>query len=320
MTATPQQPQQQLSIPQVGQSRLSHIAQNGARTSFLAYGDYLPLRQMGFEPIAGVVGISVVHIGAVQLAGYKQSVELEAFSNALSMGRYDARVRMQEEGGLLGADLVFVDSFDIRRIAEEHEYVYSGTAMRFTPRPGALRTANGLPSMYHGGVMLLLQTMRTNLVPVTYGYGVCVYHVPHRSLRQALGQTFQNTEVPVFTEAWYTAREIAMSRLQGICEEQGSDTILGMNLEVEEDSFGEHTATFRIGGQGWRGVEGLAESLGPVDFMPTALLSQSTKEVKLFADSLRVEGGRHVPTPPPPPAPPTAPAGTPPAAAPPQQP
>jgi uncharacterized protein YbjQ (UPF0145 family) len=302
VTATPQQPQQ-LSIPQIAQTRLSHSSQPGAsKASFLAYSDYLTLRQMGFEPIAGVVGISVVHIGGVQFAGLKQATELEAYSRALSMGRYDARVRMQEEGGLLGADAIFLDSFNIRKIAEEHEYVYGGTALRFNPRPGALRTANGLPFMFSGSVMTLFQIMRTNLTPVTYGYGICVYHVPHRSLRQALGQTFQNTEVPVMTDAWYTAREIALTRLQAVLEEQGSDTILGMNLEVEADSFGEHTATFRIGGQGWRHVDGLAEMMGPVDFTPAAQLAQGLNEVKLFGDSLRFDASHHMPPPPPPPA------------------
>jgi uncharacterized protein YbjQ (UPF0145 family) len=260
-------------IPEAAQSRLAHDREAGAaRTAFLPAGDYLSLRQIGFEPIAGVVGLSVVHIGGLQLAGYKQATELNVYSNAITIGLVDAAGRLQEEAGTLGADGVIVHQIDERHIGEEHEYAWSGTAVRFGSSPGALKTASGLPFLFAHSTQMLYQMMRTGMAPVTYGYGVCVYHVPHRSLRQAMGQTFQNAEVPVFTDAWYTAREIALAKLQGQMEQHGAELVLNMKMAMTADAFGEHTAEFRLSGSGWRHVEGLQQAMPVIDLAPGALI------------------------------------------------
>jgi uncharacterized protein YbjQ (UPF0145 family) len=275
MTTTPPQ-QQQLAIPQVAQARLAHDAQPGAAaTAFLSFPEYLTLRQMGLEPISTVVGLSVVHLGGIQVSGYKQAVELEAYSQAISLGVLSAAGRMQEEAATLGADGILLQYVEERGIGEEeHEYSWAGTALRFTPSPGGLRAAGGLPFVSNATVQTMYQMMRIGLAPVTYTMGVSVYHVPHRSLRQALGQTFRNTEVPVFTDAWYSAREIAMSRLQGQMERQGAQLVLQIKMQTNADVFGEHTAEFRFWGHGWRYVEGLARMIPAVDLSPDALIER----------------------------------------------
>src|SRR5580698_3697371 len=45
-------------------------------------------------------------------------------------------------------------------------------------------------------------------------FGTCVYHVAHQSVRQAMKMTGRNMEIPLFTEAVYTARELAMTRME----------------------------------------------------------------------------------------------------------
>jgi uncharacterized protein YbjQ (UPF0145 family) len=262
-------------LPQAAQSRLAHDREAGAaRSSFLGVGDYLTLRQTGFEPIAGVVGLSVVHIGGVQVAGLNQASELGVYSNAITIGLVDAATRLQEEAGTLGADGVFLHEIDERSFGEEHEYAWSGTALRFVPNPGALRTASGLPFLFAHTTQVLYQMMRAGFAPVVHGYGVCVYHVPHRTMRQALGQTFQNAEVPVFTDAWYTAREIAIARLQAQMEQHGAQLVLNMKMSMAADAFGEHTAEFRLSGSGWRHVEGLQQAVPAIDLAPDALIER----------------------------------------------
>ena len=330
------QSNQRLALPQAAQSRIGHSTQGGAaRTAFLSYGEYIALRQIGFEPLAGVVGISVVHLGRPQLSGFKQAMELEVFSQAIGMGLFAAMGRLQEEAALLGADGVLVHDVEVRRIHEEHEYYYSGTALRFTHSPGSLRTTNGLPFLYsapiaHCGastdgrfpaydmqlqsqgrisaVMALHQMMRLDMAPVTGGYGICVYHVPHRSMRQALGQTFQNTEVPQFTDAWYTAREIAISRLQAYLEQQGSEIVIDMEVTKEADFFGEHTVEFRVRGMGWRRLEGLSRLLPAIDLRPSAIVERGLQVIGLDAPlgDPGGPGGYVAPPPPPPPPPPLA--------------
>jgi uncharacterized protein YbjQ (UPF0145 family) len=306
MTTTEPQPS---SLPAVAQSRLAHDNQGGAAaTAFLEYADYLNLGQMGFEPIAGVVGIAVVHLGRVQLGGYKQAIELEVYSQGIGMGIYASLGRLQEEARLLGADGVIVDNFEERRVGEEHEYTFSGTAVRFAPRPGALRTTGGLPFIHGDGVICLYEMMRLNLAPVTFGFGVCVYHVPHRSMRQAMGQAFQNTEVPQFTEAWYSAREIGLSRLQSYLENQGAELVLNMDILKEADFFGEHTVEFRVTGMGWRRFAGLSQLVPEVDLRPAALIEKGL--VVIGADGSFAAPGQpagYAPPPPEPPEPPESP-------------
>src|SRR3954451_20779463 len=113
------------SIPTAAQGRLHHSAQPGAGvTSFLTYSEYLMLNQMGLEPIGAVVGLSVMHLGLIHLAGIKQAVELEAYSQFLSAGRLAAIGRMQDEAAALGADGIITQTVVTERRfdAEEHEY------------------------------------------------------------------------------------------------------------------------------------------------------------------------------------------------------
>jgi len=270
-------PQQTTPLPPTAQGRLQHSAQSGAaKTAFLGYADFLLLEQMGFEPIAATIGISVVHLGRIQFAGVKQAIELEGYSQAIGMGLLSSLRHLQEEAAILGADGVFLDTLvsERRFDAEEHEYSIRGTALRFRPQPGALRAPSGMPFIFPSSVQVLYQMLRQGFVPITIGFGVCVYHVPHRSIRQALGQTFQNTEVPVFTEAWYTAREIAVSRLQAQLEEHRAELVLGVKVEEKAEAFGEHTAEFRAFGTGWARREGISQLIPAIDLTGVALIER----------------------------------------------
>jgi uncharacterized protein YbjQ (UPF0145 family) len=256
-----------VTVPDVAQARIGHQSQPGAAPlSMLGYGEELLLHDAGFDAISGVMGLSVCHVGQLQLAGLKQPVELEAYSRALTMGWNNALGRLQQEAEMLGADGVIVSSINSRNFdAEEHEYSVKGTAVRFRTQPGALRTPAGGPFVTWLSGMAVYLMLRRGLVPVLPRYAVCVYHVPHRTLRQALGQTFQNTEVPVFTEGWYTAREIALSRLQSSLEQSGAELVMGAKVEETAEAFGEHTAEFRGVGQGWRRMPELRELVPEVD-------------------------------------------------------
>jgi uncharacterized protein YbjQ (UPF0145 family) len=310
-------PPQQYPLPAAATGRLQHSTQPGAAvTSFFGYAQHLMLEQLGLEPIGAVMGLSVVHIGRVQLAGLRQAIELDGYSQALSMGRLNALHRMQDEAAHLGADGVICHTaVNERRFdAEEHEYSIRGTAVRFRPQPGALRTPSGHPFVCLSSVQALYQMLRRDYAPVAFTYGVCVYHVPHRSLRQALSQTFQNSEIPQFTDAWYTAREIAASRLQAQLEQQGASLVMAMDITEDAQAFGEHTAEFRAHGSGWVKRPGLSRLIGTMDASVAGLLENG---VYVTADNAGLT--EPVPAPPAPttPAPPAAPPPTAPPAGPP---
>jgi uncharacterized protein YbjQ (UPF0145 family) len=268
-------PQDTVGLPAAAQSRLQEAAQGGAALSLTSNSDFLLLEQMGFDPIGAVIGLSIVHIGQLQLAGIKQPVELEAYSRAISMGLLNALTRLQQEASMLGADGVLVTSADQSSFdAEEHQYAVKGTALRFRQQPGSLRTASGAPFVCSASVVTLYEMMRRGFVPISLGYGVCVFHVPHRSLRQALGQTFQNVEVPVFTEGWYTARAIALSRLQAQVTQQGAQVVLDVEVHEQAEAFAEHTSEFRAVGAGWARRDGIEAMMPEIDLATAALIDR----------------------------------------------
>jgi uncharacterized protein YbjQ (UPF0145 family) len=259
-------------LPGTAQARVERVAQGqGAVSSFNGYADQELLNQMGFDPLAVVMGISVVHRGGLQITGLKQPTELDVYSRAITMGLLNALGRLQQEAAAAGADGVIIteiqqQSFD----AEEHEYSFRGTAVRFRPQPGAMRTTGGQPFVSNAPLFVMHNMLKRGVVPVAHGYGVCVYHVPHRSLRQTIGQTFQNVEVPVFTEAWYTARELAIGRLHGQLEQAGSEMILDVSLTSSEHA--EHTTEFRATGQGWARRPGVEQHVRDLDLAAIARL------------------------------------------------
>jgi hypothetical protein len=70
-------------------------------------------------------------------------------------------------------------------------------------------------------------------------------------MRQSMGQTFQNAEVPPFTEGWYTARETALGRLQAKAEMARSQVVLGTEVSELAGVHGDHSIEFVADGAGW---------------------------------------------------------------------
>ena len=210
-------PQQHVDIPSAAQWRLQHSAQRGAAaSSFQGPSGFVLLDELGFEPVGVVMGMAVMHIGGIQVAGWNTPRELEVYSSAMANGIDLAITRLREEANALGADGVQLHTKVSRTHigGAEFEYQIAGTAVRFRPKPGVLRAGDGGPFTSVSSMLTLSQMMLRGWFPTNLAYGICVYHMPHRTMRQAMGQTFQNAEVPAFTEGWYTARETALGRLQ----------------------------------------------------------------------------------------------------------
>ncbi|MFJ4653398.1 hypothetical protein ACIP5Y_19215 [Nocardia sp. NPDC088792] len=267
-------PSQGSAIPQAGQWRLHHSLQQGAAaTSFLGHSSFLLWDQMGFEPVGAVIGMSVVHIGGLQVTGWKTPRELDTYSGAIMLGIDNALHRLRDEAAMLGADGIHLKTMVQRSNlgGEEHEYQVSGTALRFRPQPGALRARDGGPFVNTAAVTALYQMMKRGWLPSTIGYGACVYHIPHRTMRQSMTQTFQNVEIPVFTESWYTAREIALGRMQSSVEKSGSELVLNVSLEEQSGVHGEHAILFLAEGNGWARRDNLAQLIPEVDLTVASL-------------------------------------------------
>jgi uncharacterized protein YbjQ (UPF0145 family) len=60
----------------------------------------------------------------------------------------------------------------------------------------------------------------------------------------------QNMEIPLFTEAVYTARELAMTRMEDEAAHHGADGIVGVRAAVYNHIWGEHATEFLAIGTG----------------------------------------------------------------------
>lgn len=270
-------PPQPADLPGAARWRLQHSAQRGsAASSFLEPTGFVLLDELGFEPVGVVMGMAVMHIGGIQVAGWNTPRELEVYSNALATGVDLAITRLREEANALGADGVHLHTKVTRTHIDgpEHEYQITGTAVRFRPNPGALRAGDGGPFTNVTSLLALSQLMQRGWFPTNLAYGMCVYHLPHRSMRQAMGQTLQNAEVPPFTEGWYTARETALGRLQAKAEMSRSQVILGTEVSEVAGVHGDHSVQFTANGAGWVRRPDLIPSVPRPDLTAVALMEK----------------------------------------------
>jgi uncharacterized protein YbjQ (UPF0145 family) len=270
-------PQQPGDLPPAARWRLQHSAQRGsAASSFVGPSGFVLLDELGFEPLGVVMGMAVMHIGGIQVAGWNTPRELEVYSNALATGTDLAITRLREEASALGADGVHLHTKVTRTHVEgaELEYQITGTAVRFRPNPGVLRAGDGGPFTSVSPLLTLSQMMPRGWFPTTIAYGMCVYHLPHRSMRQAMGQTLQNAEVPAFTEGWYTAREMALGRMQAKAEMARSQVVLGTEVSELAGVHGDHSVEFTANGAGWVHRPDLVNLVPRPDLTAIALMEQ----------------------------------------------
>lgn len=265
-------------MPEVAKNRLRRIASGGTPGSMMNDDEYLLLDGAGFEPRGPVSGLSVVHLGEISLTGTQEPTELEGYSRSLTSGLASSFEKMLEEADALGADGVYLWGWNSRHFdGEEYEYRCRGTALRFRPEPGVLRTPKGRPFLTACSAMTLYQFLRRGLCPVSFRHVSCVYHVPHRIIRTGLDQGFDSSEVPLLSTGWYSAQETALARLEEGLEEDGSELNLRVGVEVDQEGeFGDYTAEFKAYGRGWRRMPGLADLISEVDITGVNLIRRST--------------------------------------------
>ena len=223
-------------VPESGRARLEQN-KAGLFTSDLSVNEYLLVEDAGYEPLGLVLGTSIYHLG-YQRRRWLRSHELEVLSEALYHARELAMHRMEEEAADLGADGIVGVRLEVRGFgsrAHTAEFVAVGTAVR--RRGAAPSAARPFTSDLSGQDFWTL--LRTGSRPVGLVMGSCVYAVTYRGPRAAITQAFRNVELPLFTQALYDARELAMTRMQREAEHLAADGIVGVELA-------EH-------GHGWKG-------------------------------------------------------------------
>jgi len=231
-------------VPASGRARLEQNKE-GLFTSDLSVNEFLLITEAGFDPLGLVVGSSIYHVG-VQVSNWRKNQEMDVLSSAMYHARELAMTRMEEEADDLGADGIVGVRLDIGRYDwGEHlaEFIAIGTAVRH--RDGGLhRAPSGRPFTSDLSGQAFWTLLRTGHRPVGMVMGSCVYHVAHRGMLKTLGQMGQNVELPNYTQALYSARELAMQRMQTEAQALKAKGIVGVDLQEKSHGWGSHVIEF----------------------------------------------------------------------------
>ena len=216
-------------------------------TSDLSINEYYLLEQSGFEPLGFVMGSSFFHIGIQWTIMPFQNYELDVLTQAMYHARHYAMERMEEEAAVLDADGIV----GVRLEVGEHtwgagmvEFTAMGTAVRALARERDYRKPNGRPFTSDLTGQEFWTLMRTQCRPLELVMGNCVYHVARRGMRQALGQFGKNVELPNYTQALYTARELALERMQAEAGTVEANGIVGVDVQQANFGWGSHVLEF----------------------------------------------------------------------------
>ena len=222
-------------LPLGAELRLTELRKNGRFfTSNLSVNELALTTGEGIRPLGQVMGSTVFHVGW-QAAPIYQSMELIALSHAQYQARQLALSRLQQEARLLGAHGVIGVRLDRRSYewgANLLEFAAVGTAVAV---PGLPIPESPFVCALSGQEYYALQ--RGGFAPVGFAFGTCTYyHVASYTTQWAnqggfFGGGMINQELTDYTQAVYTARHAAMSRLADEAGHVAAEGVVGVTIE-----------------------------------------------------------------------------------------
>jgi uncharacterized protein YbjQ (UPF0145 family) len=221
-------------------------------TSDLSVNELSLVGGAGYQPLGQVMGSSIYHVGFQwRTQNWRNSVrqgqgiayELDVLTQAFYNARHLALGRLQQEAALLGATGVV----GVRLERKEYEwgmglleFAAIGTAIRETDAPFP---ANGTPpilSELSGEEFWKLR--QAGYRPVGVAVGNCTYYqIPSWSTQNVTTGGFfntgswQNIELPDYTQALYDARELAMGRMEQEARTVGGTGVVSVDLDIDAE-------------------------------------------------------------------------------------
>ncbi len=215
-------------------------------TSDLSVNELALTHRLGFEPLGQVMGSSIYHIGWQMTIGNNVnwtwgslSQELTILTEAHYNARHLALGRLQQEAALLGATGIVgvrLERTEYEWGAGMLEFAAIGTAIRETGTPphpdNHLPFLSGLSGQEH---YLLRQA---GYRPAGFALGNCAYYcVPGWQTQNAMsggvfGSSWQNQELHDFTQSVYSARALAMGRMEHEARQYHAEGIVGVDVDM----------------------------------------------------------------------------------------
>ncbi len=214
-------------------------------TSDLSVNELALTHQAGFDPLGQVMGSSMYQVGWQYMpAGYwsswgSGSAELTMLTAAFYEARHLALGRLKQEAQLLGASGVIGVRLEHKKYewgSSMLEFQAIGTAIRETDAPRPDSNHPPFLSDLSGSDFWMLK--QAGYRPVGIAVGNCTYYcVPNWSTQNATMGGFMgswnNVELKDYTQAVYTARSLAMDRMEIEARAEGAIGVIGADVKVE---------------------------------------------------------------------------------------
>lgn len=220
-------------LPTQAQRRLREETEAGHKlfSSDLSIKEFALTRNTGYQPLSQVMGSSIYHVGWQYTASYPRmtvSYELTNITNAHLHAAQLALGRLEQEAALLKAHGVIGVRFGLRNYewgSNLVEYTAIGTAIRLPDAP--LFPRPFLSDLSGQEFWTLLQA---GYLPAGIAMGYCSYCVSSGWALNRVLRSWNNMEVTDYTQAIYTARHLAMSRLQAMAHSFDAIGVVGMHI------------------------------------------------------------------------------------------
>lgn len=220
-------------------------------TGDLSAGEFSLVNQAGYEPLGQVMGSSVYHVGwqwnrttnwQNNSWGQGSSYELDVVTRAFYQARHLALGRLQQEAALLHATGVVGVRLEHKEYewgADMIEFAAIGTAIRerdVAPNASGMSTHVRLSELSGQDFWLLRQS---GFRPMGIAVGNCTWYQQPSWNTQNVTQggffsgSWQNQELPDYTQALYNAREMAMERMENEARSANATGIVSVTVDVD---------------------------------------------------------------------------------------
>lgn len=214
-------------------------------TSDLSVNELTLIGEAGYEPLGQVMGSSIYHVGWQWMPSYSggwsgMSGELSVLTEAFYNARHLAIGRLQQEAQMLSATGVVGVRLERKQYewgAGLLEFAAIGTAVREKDTPPT-QTPPFISDLSGNDFWMLRQS---GFRPVGFALGNCTYYqVPTWNTQSVttggiFGGGWQNQELYDYTQALYSARSLAMSRMEHEALAVGAVGVVGADVEVEAE-------------------------------------------------------------------------------------
>lgn len=230
-------------IPPIARERIERERKHGSGffTSDLSCREYLFMREAGFRTLGQVMGSSFFRVRMFGGAYWRMTgtAEMQEVTQVLFKSRKIALDRMKHEAQLMGASGVV----GVRITERGHSW--AGGLSEFT----AIGTAISIPGWSGEPFTSALngqefwQLYQAGYRPRAMVMGVCSYYIfTDQQTRQMLytwlgNNNRNNQEVNAYTQGFYRARELAMSRLLQMIRQVQADGVIGVTFTPEVEAI-----------------------------------------------------------------------------------